>query len=408
MDLNYSPEDEQFRQHVRQWFAEHPPGPLGTLEQKKAWQRKLYEAGFVGMGWPREYGGQDARPMEQAILAEEMALGDVPGPINSLALGLLGQTLIVHGTEQQKQQYLQRMLTADDIWCQLYSEPDSGSDLASLKTSAVRDGDQWIINGQKVWTSLGPIADFGMLLARTNPNVPKHQGISYFILDMHQPGVEVRPLKQITGSSEFAEVFFNNATLPAENIIGREGQGWELAQTTLGFERGGSVLARVTRHQANMRRLVEVARGLSRNGTSLLEDPVSRQKLGRMVVEVEVLRYAGLRVLSRLEQGQRPGAESSVDKLYYSELDKRHQELVQDILGPYGQIEQGLPQDLALNSSNSRGDDTTWAYNFLWARAGTIYAGSSEIQKNIIGERVLRLPREPRADRSALAANREA
>jgi alkylation response protein AidB-like acyl-CoA dehydrogenase len=404
MDLTYSPEDERFRLHVRRWFAEHPPGPLNTLEQKKAWQRKLYEAGFVGMGWPREYGGQNARPMEQAIVAEEMARGDVPGAINSLALGLLGPTLIVHATQQQKERHLQKMLTADEIWCQLYSEPDSGSDLASLKTSAVRDGDRWVINGQKVWTSLGPIADFGMLLARTDPNVPKHKGISYFILDMHQPGVEVRPLKQITGNSEFAEVFFNNATTPAQNIIGLPGQGWELAQTTLGFERGGSVLARVTRHQANMQRLVEVAQGVSRNGGSLLEDPVIRQKLGRMVVEAEVLRYAGFRILSKLEQGKRPGPESSVDKLYYSELDKRHQELVQDILGPYGQIERGLPSELSLNSSTLRGDNATWAYNFLWSRAGTIYAGSSEIQKNIIGERVLKLPREMRADRAELGS----
>ena len=408
MDLNYSPEDERFRQHVRRWFAENQAGPLKTVDQKKAWQRKMYDAGFVGMGWPKEYGGQDARPMEQAIVAEEMARGDVPGAINSLALGLLGPTLIVHGTDDQKQRYVRRMLTADDIWCQLYSEPDSGSDLASLKTQAVleayEDGNKWVINGQKVWTSLGPIADYGMLLARTNPTAPKHKGISYFILDMHQPGVEVRPLKQITGSSEFAEVFFNNATLPPENLIGEEGQGWELAQTTLGFERGGSVLARVTRHQANMARLIEVAEQLSRDSVPVLEDAVVRQKLGRMVVEVEVLRYAGFRILSKLEQGKRPGAESSVDKLYYSELDKRHQELVLDILGPYGQVEKGLPPELSLNSSTLRGDDSTWAYNFLWSRAGTIYAGSSEIQKNIIGERVLRLPREPRADRGAVTS----
>ena len=401
VDLNYSPEDERFRERVRRWFAENRPGPLETLEQKKAWQRKLYEAGFVGMGWPPEYGGQDARPMEQAIVAEEMALGDVPGAINSLALGLIGPTLIVHGTEEQKRRHLQRMLTAEDIWCQLYSEPDSGSDLASLKTSAVRDGEHWLVNGQKVWTSLGMYADYGILLARTDPSVPKHQGISYFILDMHSPGVEVRPLKQITGSSEFAEVFFTNVAVPADNIIGQEGQGWELAQTTLGFERGGSLLARVTRHQATMRRLIDVARGLRRDGHAALEDPLVRQRLGRMLVEVEVLRYAGFRVLSKLEQGTRPGPESSVDKLYYSEMDKRHQEVVQDILGPYGQIERGLPDELALNSSTARGDDSTWAYNFLWSRAGTIYAGSSEIQKNIIGERVLKLPREPRADRAA-------
>ena len=404
MDLNYSPADEAFRQRVRAWCAEHSAGPLETLAQKKAWQRTLYDAGFVGMGWPREYGGQDARPMEQAIVAEEMARANVPGAINSLALGLIGPTLIVHGSDDQKQRYVRRMLTADDIWCQLYSEPDSGSDLASLKTSAVREGDHWVINGQKVWTSLGPIADYGILLARTNPSVPKHQGISYFILDMHAPGVEVRPLKQITGSSEFAEIFFTNVTVPAENIIGNEGQGWELAQTTLGFERGGNTLARVTRHQANMQRLIEIGALLSRDSDPVLDDPVVRQKLGRMVVEVEVLRYAGYRILSKLEQGKRPGAESSVDKLYYSELDKRHQELIQDILGPYGQLEKGVPTELGLNSSTTRGDESTWAYNFLWSRAGTIYAGSSEIQKNIIGERVLKLPREPRADRAASAA----
>jgi alkylation response protein AidB-like acyl-CoA dehydrogenase len=404
VDLNYSPEDEAFRQRVRQWCAEHLAGHLETLAQKKAWQRTLYDAGFVGMGWPREYGGQDARPMEQAIVAEEMARANMPGAINSLALGLIGPTLIVHGSDDQKQRYVRRMLTAEDIWCQLYSEPDSGSDLASLKTSAVRDGDHWVVNGQKVWTSLGPIADYGILLARTNPSVPKHQGISYFILDMHAPGVEVRPLKQITGGSEFAEIFFTNVTVPAENIIGSEGQGWELAQTTLGFERGGNTLARVTRHQANMQRLVEICGLISRDSQPVLDDPVVRQKLGRMVVEVEVLRYAGYRILGKLEQGKRPGSESSVDKLYYSELDKRHQELIQDILGPYGQLEKGVPTELGLNSSTTRGDDSTWAYNFLWSRAGTIYAGSSEIQKNIIGERVLKLPREPRADRAAPAA----
>jgi alkylation response protein AidB-like acyl-CoA dehydrogenase len=337
--------------------------------------------------------------MEQAIVAEEMALAGAPGAINSLALGLLGPTLIVHGTDAQKQRFIPKMLTAEEIWCQLYSEPDAGSDLAGLKTAAERGGGDWVINGQKVWTSLAPYADYGMLLARTDPNAPKHKGISYFILDMHSPGVEVRPLKQMTGGSEFAEVFFNNVTVPRENIIGEEGQGWELAQTTLGFERGGNTLARVTRHQANLQRLAEVCKTLSRDGVPALEDPLVRQRLGRMAVEVEVLRYAGYRILSKLEKGQRPGSESSVDKLYYSELDKRHQELIQDILGPYGQLESGLPQQFELGGSGVRGQDSSWTFNFLWSRAGTIYAGSSEIQKNIIGERVLKLPREPRADR---------
>jgi alkylation response protein AidB-like acyl-CoA dehydrogenase len=407
MDLNYSPEDDAFRERVRAWFAEHKPRPPETLAERKAWQRTMYEAGYVGMGWPKEYGGQSARPMEQAIVAEEMALANVPGAINSLGLGIVGPTLIAHGTEAHKQRYIKPILTADEIWCQLYSEPDAGSDLAGLKTRAVRDNGDFVVNGQKVWTSLGPVADYGILLARTDPSVPKHKGISYFILNMHSPGVEVRPLKQITGNSEFAEVFFENVRVPAENLIGELGQGWELAQTTLGFERGGSVLARVTRHQANLRRLVDVCRTLSRNGVPALEDPLVRQRLGRMAVEVEVLRYTGYRILGKLEKGQRPGSEASVDKLYYSELDKRHQELVQEILGPYGQLERGIPAEFDLNAAPTRGQDSTWAYNFLWSRAGTIYAGSNEIQKNIVGERVLKLPREPRADRVA-TASREA
>jgi alkylation response protein AidB-like acyl-CoA dehydrogenase len=418
VDLTYSPEDHAYRQRVRAWFEHNRPGLLDTLEQRKAWQRTLYEAGFVGMGWPREYGGQAARPMEQAIVAEEMARAKAPGAINALGIGIVGPTLIAHGTDEQKRRYIRPILTAEEIWCQLYSEPEAGSDLASLRTSAVKiasphgrgrreaagEGsadEEYLVNGQKVWTSLGTWADFGVLLARTDPSVPKHQGISYFILDMRSPGVEVRPLEQITGHAEFAEVFLTNVTVPAVNLIGREGQGWELAQTTLGYERGGNILARVTRHQANFDRLVDVCRRLRRDGIPLLDNPLVAQKLGRMAVEIEVLRYAGYRILSKLEQGQRPGPESSIDKLYYSELDKRHQELVQEILGPYGQVEQGLADELALSADGAtvRGQDSSWAYNFLWSRAGTIYAGSSEIQKNIIGERVLKLPREPRADR---------
>jgi alkylation response protein AidB-like acyl-CoA dehydrogenase len=404
MDLTYTPEDVAFRERVRAWLAAHLPGPLQTLEARKAWHRKLYEAGFVGMGWPKAYGGWEARPMEQAIVAQEMARARAPGPINGLGIGIVGPTLIAHGTEAQKERYLQKILTAEEIWCQLYSEPNAGSDLASLRTAAERRGDEYVVNGQKVWTSGGTIADFGVLLARTDPSVPKHEGISYFILDMHSPGVEVRPLKQITGGSEFSEVFFSNVRVPAENLIGAEGQGWQLAQTTLGFERGGNTLSRATTHQAGLSRLLAVCGRLRRDGAPALDDPVVRRKLGQMIVEVEVLRYGGLRILSKLEQGQRPGPEASVDKLYYSELDKRHQELVQEILGPFGQLTEGLPADLA----DPEGDGATtvggsrpasWAYSFLWSRAGTIYAGSSEIQKNIIGERVLGLPREPRMDR---------
>jgi alkylation response protein AidB-like acyl-CoA dehydrogenase len=399
VDLSYSPEDEAFRERVRTWFEQNPPGPLDTLAQRRAWHRRLYDAGFIGMGWPREYGGQDSRPMEQAIVGEEMARARVPGGVNSLGIGIVGPTLITHGTEAQKRRYVRKILEAEEIWCQLYSEPNAGSDLASLRTSAIKesfaDGDYYLVNGQKVWNSQAYMADFGILLARTDASVPKHQGISYFILDMHSPGVDVRPLKQITGSSEFCEVFFNNVKLPAENIIGEEGQGWQLAQTTLGFERGGNVLSRVTRARANLARLIEVCRTIPRNGHTLLDDPVVQQKLGRMLAEVEVMRYAGLRVLAKVEQGVVPGPEASVDKLFYSELDKRHQELVQEILGPYGQLGDDLPPDMQLDPHDPEGVDGNWTHNFLWSRAGTIYAGSSEIQKNIISERVLKLPRMP-------------
>jgi alkylation response protein AidB-like acyl-CoA dehydrogenase len=408
VDLSYTPEHEAYRRQVRQWFEQNRPGPLDTHEQRRAWHRKLYDAGFIGMGWPKEYGGQGLGPMEQAIVGEEMARLNVPGGINGLGIGFIGPTLIVHGTEEQKRRYVRKILTAEEMWCQLYSEPNAGSDLAGLRTSAVKesfeDGDYYLVNGQKVWTSQAHTADFAVLLARTDPDVPKHRGISYFIFDMHAPGVEVRPLKQITGSSEFNEVFFTNVKVPAENLIGAEGQGWELAQTTLGYERGGNVLGRVVHHRASLTRLIEVCRDLSRDGAPALEDPVVRQKLGYMLVEVQVLHCQALRQLSKADKGARPGAESSVDKLYYSEMDKRHQELVQSILGPYGQLEQGMPVEFAINTDAPGQVDTTWGYHFLRSRAGTIFSGSSEIQKNIIGERVLGLPREARADRAAIAA----
>ncbi|MCC7370670.1 MAG: acyl-CoA dehydrogenase family protein [Chloroflexi bacterium] len=403
MDLNESPEHRAYRARVRAWFEQHRPGSLDTFEDRRAWHRTLYDAGFVGMGWPKAYGGQDASPIEQAIVGEEMVRAQVPGTINALGIGFIGPTLIAHGTEAQKQRYVKKILTAEELWCQLYSEPGSGSDLASLKTTAVRDGDHYVVNGQKVWSSQAYNADYAILLARTDPTAPKHKGISYFILDMRAPGVDVRRLKQITGSSEFCEEFLTDVRIPVENRIGEEGQGWELAQTTLGFERGGNLLARVTAHKLTINRLIEVCKTLPRNGGVAIDDPLVRQKIGKMLAEVEVLRYAGLRLLSKLEKGQRPGPESSVDKLYYSEMDKRHQELILEILGPFGQLFEGGPPEVALNLRSTREDEGSWAYNYLWSRAGTIYSGSSEIQKNIIGERVLKLPREPRADRMARA-----
>lgn len=400
MDLFYTREDEEFRAHVRAWLEENlPREPLETLDAQKAWHRKMYDAGFLGMGWPVEYGGRAARPMEQAIVGEEMARVNAPPAVNGLGISIVGPTLIHHGTEAQKQRFLQKILTAEEIWCQLYSEPNAGSDLASLRASAELVGDHFIVNGQKVWTSGAHRSDWGLMLVRTDPDAPKHLGISCILVDMHSPGVEVRPLKQISGSIEFSEVFFNNVKVPAENLVGELNTGWMIAQTTLSYERGGNTLSRVSRQVALFNRLVEVASQLRRDGSRAIDDPLIRQKLGHMYADIEVLRYGSLRLLSQLEKGSRPGPESSITKLYYSEMDKRHQELVLEILGPYGQLIEGAPAEYALQPGVPYGEPGSWAYAFAWSRAGTIYAGSSEIQKNILGERVLGLPKELRADR---------
>ena len=400
MDLNYSPEDIAYRKQVRTWLEQSlPASPPRTLEERKVWHRKLYEGGFLGMGWPKEYGGQGARPMEQAIVADEMARAAAPAPTNGLGLGIVGPTIVVHGNEWQKKRYLQKILTAEEMWCQLYSEPNSGSDLASLKTSAEDKGDHFVVNGQKIWTSGGKVADWGLLLARTDPKAPKHKGITCFLMSMRQPGVEVRPLKQITGSAEFCEVFMTNARVEKENQIGKLGEGWAIANTTLGYERGGRSLARISGYAAQYHRLVGAAKKLTRNGRPLMESPTVRQRLGKIWADLEVERYNALRVLTQLEKGEHPGAGGSLTKLSYSEFEKRFMEVAQEILGPYGQLTDGAPAELALEIDTAVGEMGTWAYGFLWSRAGTIYAGSSEIQKNVIGERILGLPKESRADR---------
>ena len=400
MDLNYTPEDVAFRKQVRAWLEQNlPADPLRGLAERKVWHRKLYEAGYLGMGRPKEYGGQGARPMEQAIVADEMARSGAPSPTNGLGLGIVGPTSVVHGNEWQKKRYLQKILTAEEMWCQLYSEPNSGSDLASLKTSAEDKGDHFVVNGQKIWTSGGKVADWGLLLARTDSKVAKHKGISCFLMSMRQPGVEVRPLKQMTGSSEFCEVFMTGARVEKENQIGLLGEGWAIANTTLGYERGGRSLARISGYASQYHRLVGAARRLKRHGKALIESPLIRQKLGKIWADLEVERYNALRILTQLEKGEHPGAGGSLTKLSYSEFEKRFMELAEEILGPYGQLTDGVPAEYRLEVDTAVGDHGTWAYAFLWSRAGTIYAGSSEIQKNVIGERILGLPKESRADR---------
>jgi len=398
MDLNYSAEDRAFREKTRRWLeANVPTEDLKTLAERKAWHRKLYEAGYVGMLWPTEYGGWGATAMQQAIVQDEMARIQAPPAINGLGIGFIGPTIIVHGTTAQKQRYLKKILTAEEIWCQLYSEPNAGSDLAGLKTRAEDAGDHFVVNGQKIWTSSGPIADWGILLARSDPKVAKHKGISCFLLNMRQPGVEVRPLKQLTGHSLFSEVFMTNARAEKSDLIGNLSEGWAIAQTTLGYERGGNSLGRVTRYAIAFNQLVKATKRLKRNGRPLIEDAAVRSKMGKLYAELEVQRYAGLRVLSALNKGDSPGAASSITKLSYTEFEKRYYETALEILGPWGQVMTAREEFEEVDTAS--GEPGTWATAFLWARAGTIYSGSSEIQKNIIGERVLGLPKEVRADR---------
>ena len=405
MDLTYSAEDEAFRAHVRSWLEARLPVKRDTLADRRAWHAQLLAAGFVGMGWPREYGGGAARPVQQAILNEEMVRAGAPPHASGPGMSLVAPTLFAHGSEAQKRRYLPKILSAEELWCELYSEPNAGSDLASLRTAAVRDGDHYVVNGQKIWTSAGFNADLGILLARTNPDVPKHQGISYFIVDMRTPGIDVRPLRQITGDAEFCEVFFSDVRIPAENMIGAEGEGWRGAQTTLSYERGGNTLSAATGRRLSLDRLIHACQRTDR-----LSDPRVRNKLGQMLVDIEVMRAAGLRMLSSAEKGRRPGAESSVQKLSASEMEKRHQDLYLEILGAFGQLTDpgDLPEAYAVHQTGSTisGEPVpdTWAFPYAWSRALTILAGTSEIQRNIIGERVLGLPREPRADRGASPA----
>jgi alkylation response protein AidB-like acyl-CoA dehydrogenase len=404
VDLRYTHEDQAFRQEVREWLeANVPKEKIRTMEERQAWHRKLYDAGYVGMGWPKEYGGREARPMEQAIVAEELARINAPAGVNGLGIGIVGPTLIHHGTNDQKTRFLKNILTGEELWCQLYSEPNSGSDLASLQCRAQIDGDTFIVNGQKIWTSGGHHSDWGLMLARTDPRAQKHDGISCMLVDLRSAGVDARPLKQINGDTGFSEIFFNDVVVPADNLIGELNTGWRIAQTTLSYERGGSLMAAVSQNQRVFKRLMDVATALQKDGKRAIDDPNIRRRIGEIYREIEVLRYAALRILGRLEKGQRPGPESSVAKLHRSELNKRVQNLINEILGPYGLIASGAPDELALEDDVYYGESGSWAHALAGSYGGTIAAGTSEVQKNILGERVLGMPKEIRTDRIQLA-----
>ncbi len=389
MDLQFTPEQEAFRQEIRTWLAANLDRPWNEevrdpkhdadslVEVRRQWQKKLNAAGYLAMGWAPEWGGRGAGEVEDAILQEEFHRADAPQVPNFLGISLLGPALIHHGTEAQRQRFIPKMLECEEIWCQGFSEPGSGSDLASLRTRAEPDGDDFRITGQKVWTTFGPWSNWIFVLARTDME-DRYGGISFFLMPLEQEGVEVRELRQITGEAEFGEVFFDGALAKRENIVGEIGEGWKVAMTLLGYERGGSTLAYPAEYDGYLQGL---RAGAEEAGIADRADV--REKIGRLVVENEVLRGNGIRTLANFAAGNPPGPESSFEKIGWSEYAQRLTDASHDILGPQAQLTAQSPRARA---------DVDWAYQYLWSRAGTIYSGSSEIQRNIIAKRVLRMP----------------
>jgi alkylation response protein AidB-like acyl-CoA dehydrogenase len=392
MDLQLAPQHLEFRDQLRAWLKANMRRPWreelrdpaatedGLMAFRRAWQKKLYEAGYLGMDWPKEWGGRGAGEVEKAIFEEEMARADAPPILNTLGIGLLGPALIHHGSEEQRRRFIPPMLAGDEIWCQGFSEPGAGSDLAALRTSATLDGDHFVLNGQKIWTTFGPWADWIFVLARTDSK-DRYGGISFILTKLDTPGITVRPLRQITGESEFGEVFFEDARVPRENLVGQIGEGWRIAMTVLAYERGAMSLAAAVRFGRDLEQLAAACKEYGRTGGA------TREKLARLLVENEVLRANGIRTLANFADGKSPGPESSIEKIYWSEFDKRFRDTALDLLGPGGQL---------LRTSPDAREDVDWAREFLWSRAGTIYSGSSEIQRNIISKRVLSLPQDAR------------
>jgi alkylation response protein AidB-like acyl-CoA dehydrogenase len=384
MDLAYSPDDERFRETLRAWLAVHAPeakrlpsSAADAVEHSRAWQRTLHAAGYVGLAWPREYGGQAASPLRQVIFGEEYARAGAPALLNTIGIGILGPALIRYGSEEQKRRLLPRILGADDIWCQGFSEPGAGSDLASLRTRAMLDGDDLVVTGQKVWTSLAGVATWCFLLVRSDPDAPAQRGISYVLMDMRSPGVRIVPIRQITGKSHFSELFLDEVRIPRGNVIGKLGEGWMVAKATLDAERSGLAgVVELERHLAGLRRLA--------SATGRCHEPVVRQQLAQLHIEMEALRYTGYRVLTRQMRGGAPGPESVIGKLATSEFRQRIMDTALALQGPFATIGRGNSQAL---------DSGRWQGLYLDARAYTIGGGTSEIMRNIIAERALGLPR---------------
>jgi alkylation response protein AidB-like acyl-CoA dehydrogenase len=395
MDLSDSREEAEFRQKARKWLEQNRPAGIAdrgfalpidqeSIRTLRDWQRRLYDAGYLGIAWPAEYGGQGKTIIESAIFNEEMARVRAPAPLNELGLSMGGPTILEHGTEEQKQRFVKKILTCEEVWCQGFSEPGSGSDLAALGTRATLQGDEFVVNGQKVWTSLGHIADWCMLLVRTDPNAPKHRGISYLLVDMHSSGITVQPLKQMTGEAEFNQMFFEDVRVPRKNLLGPLNGGWGVAITTLMNERATLSLATVMRFRNTFEDLAELARRMLRDGACSLTPAQVRQTLAQFYVDVESMKYLAYRNFSRLKRGGTPGPEGSISKVLWSELNQRMNEFALVLQGPRAILAEG---------SSGLLDNGRWQYGLLRSRGNTIEEGTSEIQRSIIAERLLGLPK---------------
>ncbi len=404
MEFGYPEQAERVREKVQAFLGEHLPKDwqgVGALEGEAyrafvtAWRKKLYENGWLGLSWPEEYGGAGLTDLELVVVAEEFARAGVPagGPNDVFGIQMLGNTLLHFGSEEQKQHFLPRILSGEYVFCQGYSEPNAGSDLAGLGTRAVLDGDEWIINGQKIWTSAGHLANWIFLLCRTDTEAPPHKGITFLLCPMDQPGVEVRPIKMISGDSEFNEVFFNDARAAKDHVVGQVNDGWRVAMTLLGFERGERAAVAPIGFRQELDRLFTMARDLGR-----ADDPVIRDRLVKMYEKVEVMRAMGYGALTRFLNGTPPGPDAAITKVFWSEYHREVTELAVDILGMDALALHGRrPQSaFATDDPGAPNVSGSWTNVFLNARAGTIYAGTSEIQRNIIGEMILGLPKEPR------------
>jgi alkylation response protein AidB-like acyl-CoA dehydrogenase len=391
MDFDFTPEQEAFRKEVRAWLETNLPHELRgkafassradveEVRQLRAWQKTMAEAGYVGMDWPREFGGRGATIVELIILYQEMARAESPQILNRGGVSMLGPTLMKYGTPAQQQRFLRRILTAEDLWCQGFSEPNAGSDLANLQTRAVRDGDHYVVNGQKVWTSMGHVADWGFFLVRTDPNAAKHKGISFLLVDMKTPGITVRPLRQMTGEAEFNETFLDNVRVPVANLVGKEHEGWGVAITTLAYERDLLTFIRHISLRNALQRLVKLVRERGR-----ADDPTIRQKIAALWIGEQALQLNAYRSLTRILRGVPPGPEGSTSKLFWSHLDQELAQVATEVIGPASQLE----------DAPWAPDDGQWQFYACLAQASGIRAGTTEILKNILGERVLGLPKD--------------